>query len=334
MRILVISPSFFGYEQAIVDAFRARGHTVELVDDRPSNRPLKRALVRVAPWVMRRATDSHYRAAARREASGRFDGVLVVKGEVVPDWFLRDLRSSNPEAIFVYYTYDSVSNSPQGQRLLSHFDRRFSFDPVDVDSNPGFELMHLFFGASYRPSGEHRDLDISFVGTLHGDRYRLVQAISRDIPTGRKRLYFYMPARWYFWLRKLLSKDVRAVGRKEVSFRPLSTADVVSIAQRSRVVIDIQRHGQSGLTMRTFEALATGAALITTNDSVRNLPFYDEKSILIVPRDANRVDSTEVASFVNRQPTTALPPETIQPYSLDRWADRILNAFEMRGEAR
>ena len=36
--------------------------------------------------------------------------------------------------------------------------------------------------------------------------------------------------------------------------------------------------------MRTFEALATGAVLVTTNASIRSEPFYDDERVVVIDR--------------------------------------------------
>lgn len=327
MRILVISPSFFGYEEAIVDAFRAEGHDTTFLDERPSNSPLARAIVRVFPSLLQRKIDRHYKHALARLGHEPIDGVLVIKGEVVPASFLDEIVRRSPGATMVYYTYDSLENSPQGQRLLSRFHRRFSFDPADVASNPEFEFKPLFYASGYHPSGEKRDLDISFIGTLHGDRYAFTQAIASAVPQENRLLYYFMPARWFFLARKLLSREVRPVSIDEVSFSPLSRSEVAIVAQRSRAVIDLQRNGQTGLTMRTFEVLATGAALITANESIREQPFYSRSRMLIVPRDPALIDVSTIREFISQQPELGSPPDDFEQYSLEAWVAHLVEVF-------
>jgi hypothetical protein len=49
-------------------------------------------------------------------------------------------------------------------------------------------------------------------------------------------------------------------------------------------VLDIHHQCQSGLTMRTFEVLAMGKKLITTNALVQAEPFFDDRWVLVVDR--------------------------------------------------
>ncbi|MGB4779258.1 glycosyltransferase family protein [Microbacterium sp.] len=328
MQILLITPSFFGYERSIADAFRAAGHVVDVFDERPSNKAWARAAVRVAPAVLSYRIARHYRSLVARIESADYDALLVVKGEVVPSWFLEWFIEYNPRAVRAYYTFDSLSNSPQGLRLLSRFDHKFSFDPRDVESHPGFRYKPLFYSTEYAPSGAARDLDISFVGTLHGDRYAFTQAVASGIPGERKLLYYFIPAAWFFWLRKLTSGDVRPVRRNDVQTSPLSRDDTVRLMQRSKAVIDVQRQGQAGLTMRTFEALATGAALITANEAVRGEAFFDPARVLVTPRDPDLIDPAEIERFTTMQPAVGVAPAGFDDYSLASWVDEFIDVFQ------
>ena len=47
MKILLIMPKFFNYPETIQMGLRNLGHDVKWVDDRPSNDPFTKALVRV-----------------------------------------------------------------------------------------------------------------------------------------------------------------------------------------------------------------------------------------------------------------------------------------------
>ena len=64
-----------------------------------------------------------------------------------------------------------------------------------------------------------------------------------------------------------------------MSFKSLSSNEIVSYYDRSNIVLDISHPGQSGLTMRTFETIGAGKKLITTNADIKNYPFYNPENI-------------------------------------------------------
>lgn len=330
MRILVLTPSFFSYEQSVAESMRSMGHHVDLVDERPSNSPISRALVRIAPKVLSRAIERHFQLIADATIrAAEYDGLLVIKGEVVPGWFLDEFERSSPRAPRVYYTYDSIVNSPQGVRIAEKFTRRFTFDRQDAESLDGYEYKPLFYSKEYFCSLSERSILLSFVGTLHGDRYRFVRRATEGFAPEALRLFFYVPARWYFWLRRLSGTGFRGVPGRVVNFSPMARADVAAVVRQSRAVLDLQRVGQRGLTMRTFESLASGAALITANPEIQREDFYDPSKILIVDERLEAVDAGMVADFIERLPETPSPPPGFEQYSIDAWVEGIVECFEV-----
>ena len=287
MRVLIITPSFFGYEKAIAEAFRAANVEVDLLDERPSNSALGRGLLRVAPMLMARQLRRHYERAMDLVRSRSYDGLLVIKGEVLPKWFLAAFCDAQPDCRRVFYTFDAISNSSHCVGLFDQFHKLYSFDPVDAQTFSLLEYKPLFYADEYVYSADPRDIDLAFIGTLHGPRYAFTQAVSSGAsPSSRVVMHYYVQAMWFYWASRLLDRGVRRVPRAAVTAHKLSRSAVADITRRSRAVIDVQRTGQAGLTMRTFEVLASGSALITGNRHLAEEPFYDPRVMLIVPSSA------------------------------------------------
>ena len=314
-RLLLISPSFFGYEKDIAAAWQRAAWEVDLVDERPSNLSVVRAALR----VQSRLTDGWVRRYYRRLLSaieGRsYNLVLVVKGEVVPAWFMEQVRTQNPTARFAYYAYDRIGADDNCLGLFPLMDDVYSFDRADVERY-GLRYKPLFFVPEFRVGdADARTFDVSFVGTLHSNRYSFVTSITDAFP--RSFCYFYVQAVWFFFVKKYLAREFAAVPWSAVSFRKLGKEDVARIFRGSRAVLDVQRFGQSGLTMRTFEVLASGALLVTGNGAVREEPFYSADRILVVgsAEDATVAERLRVM-LEGFDPSV---PEGFEAYSVDNW---------------
>jgi hypothetical protein len=327
-RVLLITPSFFGYESEIVAELERQGFSVTTVDERPSNSSMGRALVRWSRRSLACIIDAYYREVLRRLGRHRFNLVIVIKAEAVPRWFLETVRAASPDSHWVYYTFDSVRNNPNCQGVLELFDVRFSFDTADIMSAEfGFSYLPLFYTPDFAalPRGSHLrksiEWDISFVGTLHSDRYPLVAAICSGAISAST--YFFVQARWYFAFAKYLTGDYRSVPWSAVSTRPMPRSEIAERFRASRAVLDIQRTGQDGLTMRTFEALASGAVLVTTNESIRSEPFYDPERVVVVGRDAVSLDAPRLHRQLGELPRPDTAPPSFEQYSLASWVSRL-----------
>lgn len=312
-RVLLISPSFFGYELAIAREI-AKHAPVDVVDERPSNSSVAKAAFRVGGRLAQRFTTMHFRRALERSAQRRYSVVLIIKGEVTPAWFVRELRKQQPTAEFVFYAYDAIEPNTNPTELFPLMDRLYSFDPRDVARYDGMRLKHLFYTGDFADAArETRDYDVSFVGTLHSDRYAFTQSVFEGF--GRTFAYFYVQARWFFFVQKYITRTAKAVGWDEVRFSKLTHAEVAKIFGASKAVVDLQRTAQTGLTMRTFEVLATGAHLITANATIRDAEFYDPRHITVVDDYSVWGFREKIASIP--EPTT--PPQGFEKYSLENW---------------
>jgi hypothetical protein len=328
-RVLLIAPRFFGYDLAIRDELRGRGSVVELVADRPFDSPLLKAVTTHSRGLMMPLAYANYRRVLFQTPREPFDLVLVIVGQTVGPRLLEELRRQSPRAHFVLYLWDSLANRRSAVRNFRFFDSVLSFDPDDCVRH-GLRYRPLFFrDGSEVAGGALVDgeegiggflYDLSFVGTIHSDRYAVVSAVSRALPKGvRFHRYLYLQAPWVFHAQRLLHRRMRAARRDEFEFRPLPAVDVARVFRDSFAVLDVEHPRQRGLTMRTFETLGAGKKLITTNEGVRDHDFFDERNILVIDRRAPQIPPDFFWA-----PAVALPPAVRHRYSIAGWLDDLL----------
>jgi hypothetical protein len=312
-RMLLISPRFFGYEQDIAREFGRAGFAVDLVDERPSNSALAKAALRLRASLLTRIVRRYYDGLVERGLTRDYDLVLVIKGEVVPDWFLARVRADSPLATMAFYTFDSLSNSANFVELLHHFEHLYSFQPGATAVDPRFRLKHLFFAPEFRPldGNAERKYDVAFIGTLHSDRYRYVKRLMAGF--AHTYAYFYVQAPWYFRVRRFTSARFREVAPGDVSFAKLDRAAVAHVFRESRAVLDMQHEDQIGLTMRTFEAIASGAYLVTSNRYIQETEIMGTGRVIVAD------DELDLPASLAELPETSGAPDGFERYSLASW---------------
>jgi hypothetical protein len=324
-RALIVAPRFFGYEQDIAREFENQGFEVRLVDERPSNSSWAKALFRVNTASAKPVVDRYFRGLLREGFWEDFSLVLVIRGEVVPPWFIAEVRTRSPKATVAFYSWDSVANSSNFVGILPYIDHLFSFQPDTAKVDARFRLKHLFYAPDFHPlgSGEQRRYEGSFIGTLHSGRHAFVKrALAAFSPTFE---YFFFQAKWYYALRRIFDRRVRGVSRSEVRFDKLSRREVAEVFRNSLAVVDMQHENQSGLTMRTFEVLASGAYLITTNPFIRETALIDTGRVLLVDAD---VDSEELVARLRAEPVPVDAPEGFERFSLRSWVREFVELAE------
>ena len=130
-------------------------------------------------------------------------------------------------------------------------------------------------------------------------------------------MFLYSPAKWWFLLNKIFNKEYKPVLFNEVSFQKMPRDKVASVFKSSKCVLDIQRFGQSGLTMRTFEVLASGAILVTTNQRIKEADFYSENHIVII--DSNNIELS-IQEIKNKMDgADNLKPIDVNKYCITSW---------------
>jgi hypothetical protein len=221
---------------------------------------------------------------------------FLIKGEVVPIWFIVEFKKLNPRAKLIYYTYDSFNNNANSVAILKYFDSCYSFDFKDVKSNPVFKLKHLFYTDEFinNLTTQDKKYTVSFIGTLHSNRYKTIRQLLNKMDNTF--VFFYSPAKWFFLLEKIIKSEYKDIKWSEISFEKFSRQQVAEVFKASKCVVDIQRSGQTGLTMRTFEVLATGAILITTNTYIKEAAFYDSEYIIVL----EDLKSAEITGIQNQ----------------------------------
>ena len=84
-------------------------------------------------------------------------------------------------------------------------------------------------------------------------------------------------------------------------------------------MLEILQKGQTGMTMRTLEALFFNKKLITTNAAARLLPFYHPDNIYVLDGNERRT----IRDFIYAGPCH-YPRHLIADYDIEHWICRFL----------
>jgi hypothetical protein len=289
--ILFLTSSFFNYEIDIKNKLESLGAKVYLFDERPSNNPFVKAIIRIGKSYIERYLDRYYEKICQSISLINFDYVLIIKGETITRARLSSIRQLNPNAKFILYMWDSIENYPHIQDLISEFDKALSFDENDSNQFPDFKFRPLFYIdtfdiSKYSYTKDSLKYDLLFVGTVHSDRWLFLNKIRYQAEQQHYKVFYYpyIQSPVVFVIRKLFDKRLRTLSYKEVKFRPLSKEKVAKLMLQSKVILDIQHPQQTGLTMRTLEVFGMQKKLFTTNKEIIKYDLYNKKNIAVIDR--------------------------------------------------
>jgi hypothetical protein len=319
-RVLLLAPKFFGYDKDIRDEITRVGATVDSLPDRPFEMPFLRALASMHSSLVLPAADWLYTQMLEGFAAPHYDIILVVNGQTLSRKMLGLLRTSFPTAKTVLYMWDSIENRRGVLANLPLFDAAFSFDP-ESSRRHAMTLRPLFFSKGFeRAPAATFDFHISFVGTMHSDRYNVLSRLRSKLPSELQTYwYLYLQAPWVYLCYRLAKPAMWRARSEEFAYAPLAKAELQSVFARSRSVLDIEHPLQRGLTMRTFEALGSHKKLITTNPHIRDCDFYRAENVSVIDRCAPRIPDDFLLT-----PFVPIDEAIYRRYSLSGWLDEIL----------
>ena len=185
------------------------------------------------------------------------------------------------------YMWDSVDNKPSVKYVFDYIENKATFDPAD-SKKYSIEYIHLFAEDVYfnkQVEITDREYDLCFIGTGHSNRASQLKSVlkNKSFSDFRFKIHLF----YGNYLYDIMSR-LQLIGFSELkpTDKKLSKIECADIFSKSKYVLDITHPKQRGLTSRTFEALCSGAILVTNNINAptlipsfnKNIVLYDDLS--------------------------------------------------------
>ena len=323
-KILFIAVKYFGYEKEIVRGLEKAGAQVTMFYDLPFDYAGLKYFRHLLPDSMEEKINRWYRGMLLRKASGvNWDIVFLIKGRIITTDFLSFLRRNHPDATFIQYQWDSLKNFDY-KSFIPHFDYSYTFDPEDAQRLPVLKYqptfaLDEFFDLAGKRNSLKQDVDVSFVGSSHSNRLKILRRLGEKIKQHKltSKFYCYLPV--LMGLKGVLV--TRRIKPGEFMFGALSREKFKALLLRSRYVLDLPSPNQSGVTLRTYEALASGCCIVTTNTKMATEPFYNESFIKIIEQE--ELEEKLPIVLQNKVKNTDLLQR--EKYSLTAWLNAIFS---------
>lgn len=233
---------------------------------------------------------------------GFVDTIFIIRPDYLNNKTLRILRESTHH--FKTLFYDSTRRFPAKLKLLPLFDKVYSYDKIDVEKY-GFEfLTNYIFEES-----NSKDYDYLFFNIFTFDyRFDLVEKLAMYIEHRN-------------WSKSIFVFNHNGVLESDylnVISEPIPVDEMGDIIKSCKIMIDIQRDDQIGLSFRVFEALGHRKKLLTTNIDIVNYDFYNPQNILVIDPNNIKIPTSFVES-----PYVDIPKHILDPYRIDNWVRKV-----------
>lgn len=240
--------------------------------------------------------------------SDHFDYLLVICPELLHPEHLLFLNSISNKSI-VYY-WDGFDHFPVFHDTIKYFDECFSFDPIDAKKYNLKFITNFYFVEDYKTETK---TDLFFLGS-YDSRFPLIEKIALSLEKQNKDVAIYQYIKDDEPVLKSTSKSIIFIN-KHIPFE-----ETVTFMKETKIVLDIHKDIQHGLSFRVFEAMGLHKKLITTNADIINYDFYNPNNIFVWKKDTHTIPESFLNSLYEE-----LPENVYKKYSQENWVKTILN---------
>lgn len=319
-----------GYPDGMIKEMQELGAEVDYIHDKPNEGFVSKTLGRLHVRFYENVINNYYKTVLEALKNRNYDYILSIRGEYTPAESLKLMRSYFPRAKMILYMWDGLhkQNTVGIEEKWPLYNKVYTFDRIDYEANKEkIDFLPLYYYEAYLPKNikdaNSTDIkyDLSFIGTGHDDRIRIVKEVMKQCDDqGLKTFYyFFMPHKLVFLKNKLSNSNFKNVEESDVHYEMLPFETLYRTYADSRCVMDVENRGQHGLTMRSIEILGLKRKFITTNKDIVNYDFYNPSNILVLDRENPVVDM----DWFNK-PYEELDESIYEKYSLRNWILEVL----------
>lgn len=248
---------------------------------------------------------------------GKQDQILVINPESIEEHVHEVIRKYADRNIA--YLYDSMSRNP-AHHILHFFDTVFSFDDEDVKEH-GFKKITNYNYLKHCPfEQQHPHLDLFYITSYDTQRLQKLNILINQIDDLNINFKTIVAGK-KSWKNKITQiVDSKNINIIKFRTRNIPQQSLPKIYKNTKVILDLQRDNQMGLSFRIFEAMALEKKFITDNQTIKNYDFYNPENILILNDDFSNIEK----SFFEKD-YQKLPDEIYYKYTLDNWVNTVFN---------
>lgn len=108
---------------------------------------------------------------------------------------------------------------------------------------------------------------------------------------------------------------------KSVIFSPIDYPETLKLINKARCLLDILQPGQSGVTIRSMEALFYGKKLITDNQDIKDEDFYHPDRVYILGDDSR--NGRDLKEFILSPMPTLPDSKTRASHEIETWIKQL-----------
>ncbi|MCJ8153621.1 hypothetical protein MKJ01_07570 [Chryseobacterium sp. SSA4.19] len=322
MKICVISFDFWGYDHYIVETLQAKNidsHHIKIADITHANFS-ERAANAVSKILFNKNLKTEKRQKFVLDSLknlGHQDQILILNPDTFDLSTLEHIKKQSDRLIT--YLYDSLDRVHVGQEKLRLFDKVFSFDVADIEKY-GFEKLTNYIYLPHMSCNMQKpETDLFYITSYDNKRIAFIKLLTKRLLELdlKFRIMVIGKKSWKHQLKNIfigIPENLHII----FSIKKISHTKLPEYYRKSRVLLDLTRENQYGLSFRVFEAMALEKKIITDNALIKSYDFYNPNNILVLNENCSNLDK----SFFET-PYEKVPEEIYYLYTLENWTNRV-----------
>lgn len=320
-KILLLSPSFYNYEYEIIKQLKEFGAIVDYRNSDLSASSMNIIKIRKLLCMTAKPIIDKYQSNLYDSIKGKkYDYIFVICGWAITSSLCKKIRENNlaDGGKMILYYWDSLDRLQDDINRWHYFDRVISFDIDDCTRhNEQLEYLPLFYCDKYwRKDQVVKDSHLAIVASFMLYRYNVIKTLKKSNENLSIK-FFLRASLMKMTFHKIIHKEYRGVQLSDLAYVNMNAKEVADYLGRSCAVLDIHADKQSGLTIRTFETLASHRKLITTNKNVKKCNFYNQADIFVLENNFELPDK----KWFEKEFT--IDDKILEEYSLSSWLLKI-----------
>jgi hypothetical protein len=307
IKILLITPLFYGVEKEIIAILEKSGHEVSWIENKSlpfdyHGTKSKFKLLRKLYFFFFFPQVRYINEELKKLNSLKFDLLFSINGNIICKHLFRKLKKANSGLFSILYLWDSFAMF-NWEKELRYFDKVFSFDQSDSVKHK-LEYKPNFYVEYISKQIREKKYDIFFTGKFNPFRFSIIEKLINECR--QKNVLFYVklwPGYKFFLHNRIIYSLLKRsmIKGSLISFYITnfeavegyldrdyllkdnrSFIEIHGVLLSSNVVLDLPFRFQSGYSHNVISALANGRKVITTNSGIVNEVFYNSDQIRII----------------------------------------------------
>ncbi len=204
--------------------------------------------------------------------------------------YLKKLKREHSNIKLAMVMYDSFSNQSNARAVsfIPLFDAVLSFDKGDCEKYGLISINSTFSFPKFVKKDDSYSSSVFFVGS--GDaRLKLMQEVFHAIASKISNSKFFLIG---------VRKKIQKYNEDIIYSKPIDYKTSLMYSYNTNCIIEILKPGQTGISLRTCEAILFNKKLLTNNLAIRKMPFYNEKYMRVFS-DEKSIDWDFIKSSID-----------------------------------